>query len=116
MKSLKVIIFVLIMSILFTGNIIAAICGAKGCTARIASIYPSTSDNGRVFIRLKDVDMSLVNCTPVEGVFFSLYKSNSMFAENMKLIQTAAVMGQEIYIRIYESSDVCEVYYVRQDY
>ncbi len=78
-------------------------------------IYPSSSDGGRVFVKLKDVDMSTTNCSLAEGAYYSLYKDHSMFAENMELIQMAAVTGREIFLRIYENSNVCEIFYLSKN-
>ncbi|PID52563.1 MAG: hypothetical protein CR972_01235 [Candidatus Moraniibacteriota bacterium] len=56
------------------------------------------------------------NCSLAEGVYYSLYKDHPMFAENMELIQMAAVTGREIFLRIYENSNVCEISYVKVIY
>lgn len=116
MNKVLTVFLVLASMCFFATNSFATGCTNRGCTAPVRAIYPSTSDSGRVFVELKNVDMASANCTPVEGMFYSLYKDHPMFEENMKLIQTAAITGKEIFLRIHEGSNVCEISYVKVIY
>jgi len=113
----KLFIVVLVVFTVFAGtSCFGAGCSNRGCTARVKKIYPSESDGGRVFYQLKDVDVGQANCTPYGGNSYTLYKDHPMFDEYFAMTQLAAAMGKEIYFRIREGSNVCEIGYIAAYY
>ena len=116
MKNVVMIFMVAVFSLVCAGNSFAAHCNDKGCKAQINRLYTTSHGEGRVYIELKDVDPSEANCTPAEGKYFTLYSQNNMFHYINAQLQASAIMGKEVWVRINEGTNPCEVNYIQTWY
>jgi len=115
-KKFIIVGLLIVMGCIFTGNAFAAYCNDKGCKARINRLYTAPYGNGRVYIEFKDVNSTQANCTPVEGRYFVLYAENVAFDSINARLETSAMMGKEVWVRIVENSNTCEVIYIQTWY
>ncbi len=112
---MKKIVMLIMALAIFTGtNCFAAYCNDRGCKDGIKRIY--THSNGRVYIQFKNVNPAQANCTPEEKIFFVLYADSNLFSEINSQLQTSAMMGKEVWVRIVEGTNPCEVNYVQTWY
>ena len=113
MKKATIVAMAMIICIIFTQSAFAGSCSDRGCTSRVKMMYTAPYSEGKVSIELKDVNPASANCNPASDIYYTLYKDNIMFDKIFDQISAAAIMGNEVFFRIVEGSDDCEIIYVK---
>ncbi len=78
----------------------SASCGADRCNTTIDRVYPSGANDGVVYIKPAE-SLEGINCTPLGGIYFSLYKRHTVFDETDSLALTAVSNAEKCNNKIY---------------
>lgn len=100
---------------LFSGFLHANSCTPDGCKGKATNIiermYVSGYSDGRVIIKPKVSTQSL-DCTLIEGQFLTLHSNHVLFEEIYSGLLTSIATNKEIFIRIKNKTNNCEVSYI----
>ena len=107
-KLRKNILIAALISSSFTSFIAAAGCTENGCLSKVDTLY--MSGNGNIFIGTTD-DEKLLDCDAVSDVYITLKPTHKNFEPIYSALLATQLADKEIYLRILNGSDSCELSY-----
>lgn len=110
--------FFCILGFVFSFNVYSASCDKNGCTGKprelFSNYYLTGWEDGRVYFHLKDnISKQFLDCNLAEGAYMTLMSSHPIFKEIYSSMLSASAMDRQLFVRIKNKTNNCEISYIR---